>query len=394
MTDQPITAAARVADVIHEARSRTGLEDFGIDTWQTGLEVLVDSALSHSKFNDLGEYLFREALVRPLTNRLRIEDWYRRHPEIDEQQVLIDFIGVGFPRTGSTALSQLVGLDPAFRNLRRWEEPNPCPPPGLCADDDEARIAYAQTEMELLDNALTPAIRAMLPTSATGPTEDHDLMELTFTAQTFLVAAQVPEYAEWFLAQDMEATYRYEERALKLLQWKTPEKVWRIKNPAHTLFLEYFERVFPTARFVQTHRNVDKLLASVADLYLTFLSAGIPDVDPIYVGELNLAQWAIALDRMLEFRNDSARNNKFFDIGFDAFQSDQIGEIRRMYAWLGQELTAETVARMQHWQRDNSIDKHGRHISNGAQFGFDKNVLDGRFQKYRERFAPFLTPSA
>jgi hypothetical protein len=106
----------------------------------------------------------------------------------------------------------------------------------------------------------------------------------------------------------MEPTYLYEKRVLKLLQWKTAEKIWRLKSPTHTLFLEEaYEKVFPAARFVQTHREVGKVLPSVSDLYYTMLQNG-NEVDPLYVGELNMEQWSLALDRLLSFRSDPTRD--------------------------------------------------------------------------------------
>ena len=87
-------------------------------------------AETEATFNEFGEQSFYASLVRPLVNRLQIEDWYARHPEIDEQDVHVELLGVGFPRTGSTALSHLLAEDRSFRNLRLWEEQSPCPPPG------------------------------------------------------------------------------------------------------------------------------------------------------------------------------------------------------------------------------------------------------------------------
>lgn len=117
----PPSVASRIDGLIAEAKAKTGLEDFGGDSWREGLEALVGSALSEATFNDMGELGFYGTVVRALVNRLKVEDWYRRHPEIDEQEVVIEFLGVGLPRTGSTALSHMLGEDPAFRNLRTWE---------------------------------------------------------------------------------------------------------------------------------------------------------------------------------------------------------------------------------------------------------------------------------
>lgn len=382
--------SARVDELVHQATSATGLGNFGGDSWREGLEVLVRAAMTEAAFSEFGEQAFYGSIGRALTTRLNVEDWYRRHPEIDEQDVRIELLGVGFPRTGSTALSCLLAEDPAFRNLRTWEETDPCPPPGVSEEADQARIDTARLSVELGQEHMAARLRAMLPQSPTGPMEDHDLMALEFKAQIFLVSARIPSYADWFAHCDMEPTYRYEKRVLKLLQWKTPEKVWRLKSPTHTMFLDAYEKVFPDARFVQTHRDVSKVLPSVCDLYSTLLSMGNPDIDPVYVGELNMSQWGIALDRMLDFRRDPARDARFLDIGFTQFQADPIAEMRRLYDWLGDELTQDTIDRMLAWRADNPKDKHGAHTYDGAQFGITEDALAARFGAYRDRFGALL----
>ena len=364
--------------------------DFGGDTWREGLEVLVRAAMTEASFNDYGEQAFYDAVARPLVHRLQIEDWYRRHPEIDDQEVRVELLGVGFPRTGSTALSHLLAEDDRFRNLRIWEETDPCPPPGVSSEADNRRMDAARLTVQLGQQHMAPRLRSMLPQSATGPMEDHDLMALEFTAQIFLVMARIPTYAAWFADCDMEPTYRYEKRVLKLLQWKTSQKVWRLKSPTHTMFLDSYAKVFPDARFVQTHRDVSKVLPSVSDLYYTMLDLGNPDVDPRYVGELNMQQWGIALDRMLAFRDDPTSDAKFFDVGFTQFQADHIGEIRRLYEWLGDEFTRPTIDRMRAWVADNPHDKHGAHEYDGSQFALTDDVLVRRFGTYRDRFGPLL----
>jgi hypothetical protein len=390
VADGADTVRARMDEVIGRATTVTGLSEFGGDTWREGLEVLVRSALTESSFNDHGEQAFFASLVKSLVNRLQIEDWYRRYPEIDEQEVQIELLGVGFPRTGSTALSHMLTEDRTFRNLRLWEESSPCPPPGVSPADDEARMEEARVGVAMGHQFMAARLRSMLPQSADGPMEDHDLMALEFKAQYFLVMAHIPTYADWFVHCDMETTYRYEKRVLKLLQWKTPEKRWRLKSPTHTLFLNAYDRVFPGARFVQTHRDVSKVLPSVADLYFTMLQLGNPTTDPRYVGELNMEQWGLALDRCLAFRRQPGHEERFFDVGFTQFQSDPIAEIRRLYEWLDDDLPQDVVDCMLAWRADNPKDKYGRHEYDGDQFGLIEESLQARFGAYRQRFAPLL----
>ena len=141
---------------------------------------------------------------------------------------------------------------------------------------------------------------------------------------------------------------------------------------------------------MQTHRDISKVLPSVSDLYFTMLQAGNPDIDPLYVGELNMEQWGIALDRMLELPEDPARDAKFFDIGFTEFQADPIAEIRELYDWLGDELADEAVTRMLGWRAGNPKDKHGRHHYDAGEFGLSDESLARRFAAYSQRFREFL----
>jgi hypothetical protein len=264
----------------------------------------------------------------------------------------------------------------------------PCPPPGVSTDQDAARLAAAE-EAVVASGGLGEALRSMLPQSATGPIEDHDLMSLEFKAQVFLTSAWVPTYAEWFLGCDMEQTYRYERRVLQLLQWRCGPGRWQLKSPTHTLFLDAFHTVFPEARFVMTHREVGDVLPSVSDLYLVLLQIGNEGIDPQAVGDLNVEQWATALERVLDFRSGDG-DALFFDIGFRRFQSDPIGQVGDLYSWLGRELTADTAARMRAWREANPRDKHGAHDYDPTRFGFDEAGLASRFGPYQERFAALL----
>ncbi len=94
---------------------------------------------------------------------------------------------------------------------------------GLSPEADDARIAAAEAQLQAEDQAL-PLFKAMLPQSATGPMEDHDLVGLEFKSQSYLAFARLNEYATWYLDCDMEPAYRYERRVLQLLQWRCPPK--------------------------------------------------------------------------------------------------------------------------------------------------------------------------
>jgi hypothetical protein len=256
----------RVDEVLGMARARTGLDDFGDDSFRDGLERFVRALQDEARLNAVGQVAIREQIVGLLSQRLQIEDWYRRHPEIDEEAIDAPLIGLGLPRTGSTALSFLLAEDPNARSLRTWEASEPCPPPSTVHGADprieRAQMQAAQHERE------SPRLSALVPSSATGPQECQLMMGLDFKSQMFQASAYIPSYSGWLLHDaDLTSTYQYERRALKLLQWGTPVRPWRLKSPTHLLFLDYLDRAFPDARFVMTHRDPAEAIVSVADLY-------------------------------------------------------------------------------------------------------------------------------
>ena len=194
----------------------------------------------------------------------------------------------------------------------------------------------------------------MLPQSPTGPMEDHDLMALEFTAQTFLVAAHIPSYADWFANCDMEPTYRYEKRVLKLLQWKTPEKRWRLKSPTHTMFLDAYEKVFPEARFVQTHRDVSKRASVGVGPLLLDAPRREPRDRPASTSArstwISGASPSTGASRSGPTRRTTRSSSTWASRNSRPIRSPEIG---KLYEWLGDELTAETVERMLAWRADN-----------------------------------------
>src|SRR6185369_5970439 len=118
-----------IDDLLQAAATQTGLDDFGEDSFREGLEILLSSLCDEARLNAKGEAFIYNRITGYLGQRLQVEDWYRRHPEIDEVPLKAPLIGLGLPRTGSTALSLLLAQDPGVRYLRQWESTQPCPPP-------------------------------------------------------------------------------------------------------------------------------------------------------------------------------------------------------------------------------------------------------------------------
>ncbi len=232
------------------------LDDFGEDGFREGLEILIASADEEARFTERGRAAFDGQIVNFLSRRLEVEHCYAEHPEIDEQEIEAPLIGLGLPRTGSTALGYLLAQDPAARFLRTWESIAPCPPPEARTQHDDPRIAVAEQSLARRE-ALFPRMKIMLPASPSRTDRMPAFMGHDFKSQIFQAFAHIPSYVDWLTHEaDLVPTYRYVKRVLKLLQWHCPPTRWRLKNPTHSLFIDALVQVFPDARFWMTHRDV------------------------------------------------------------------------------------------------------------------------------------------
>ena len=364
-------------DLMARAAADTGLDDFGDGAFREGLEILVRALGAEARLNAVGEGFLYPRIVGHLAQRLQVEDWYRRHPEINDVELLPPLFGVSLPRTGSTALSFLLAQDPAVRYLRMWESGQPCPPASTVEGPDP-RIGHSG-----LDDAGT---KQHVPADEHGPMECLELMSLDFKSQIFQAFAQIPSYSEWFVDTDLTSTYLYERRVLKLLQWGESPRPWRLKSPAHVLSLDALDRVFPDARFVMTHRDPTDVMLSVCDVYADLIGVFTDHMDRAYIGRLNVGQWSTGMRRVLSFR-DGGADDRFYDIDFRAMQADPIGEVQGLYEWLGEPVSDVFESGMRRWWSENAEHREPSVKASPESFGLDLDAVRPKFADYVERAA-------
>jgi hypothetical protein len=377
--------ALEVSSLVATACERAGSDDFGTDTWQEGLDVLVWSLVHEAGLNELGEAVFADQIIGYLVNRLEIECWYARHPEIDEEAITAPLFGIGMPRTGSTALSFLLACDESRRSLRTWEAGAPCPPPETATERTDPRIAASEAGIAMT-HELFPDFVGMLPSSATGPQECILVTALDFRSQVFEGMALLPSVTSWLLSCDMTPAYRYHQRVLKLLQWRCPPTRWWLKSPAHMTSIDALDAVYPDARFVMTHRDLGHVLPSVCALKDALGSPLADHLDLVALGRHETDLWSESLRRTIEFR-DHGHEDRFFDIGFAEMQDDPIGAMERLYDAMGDELTEQTQARMQQWWKESDEGRRRGPRPAPKAYGLDLEAVRNEFAFYHDRFA-------
>jgi hypothetical protein len=370
------------ADELEEgACTATGLEDFGSSYYREGLERIVEALNTEADLNDMGGVIQHATISNALIQRLKIEDTYAQHPEIDHQIVGGPVFVIGLPRTGTTALSQLVAADPQFRSLRMWESQAPTPPPEAATQHSDPRIAQAEAGLKMLDS-MFPLMKTLYNSEPTAPTECQDLMGMSFRTFHFDGAVRAPGYLAWLMDCDMRETYTFHRRVLKLLQWHCPPVLWHLKTPVHMFALDALVAAYPNAKFLWSHRDPAKVMASVCNLIQYVRSWSSDRNDAEELGAEQVKSWVEGVRRAMDFRN-RVGDDRFADVSFADLQTDPVHTLQTSYESLGLPFTDATLQSVRRWAAGHKPGSRGVHDYDLADYGLTPEGV-------RERFADYL----
>jgi hypothetical protein len=377
-------AVPSTEDLMAQARERTGLADFGSPTFRDGLDRFLASIGEEAhRFTDAGVARLSAGFVDKLSARLKVEDWYAHHPEIEDAAPQRPLMITGLPRTGTTAFASIMSIEPAFRCLRAWEQGMPVPPPTLETEAEDPRRLAARAGLEAMQRN-DPAAMTMHLHELDATSEDVPLLQYEFKAQTF--TAPVFGYHAWWRESDMRPAYAYQRRIVKLLQSRRGPDRWLFKAPHYVFHLPAVMTAYPDARFVVTHRDPVKTLPSWASLLSSLYPPGSRELAPAAVlGAKVIEHQAIGMRRMIEARAQIGED-RFLDIHHHAFVADPIGVLKRVYDFVGLEFRPETQDRMLAWSEDNRPGVRGQHVYTAEQFGMDVHEIRERYGFYTDKY--------
>jgi hypothetical protein len=362
------------------ARAATGLDNFGSPYYREGLERTVDALNNEADLNELGRVMQHATISNALIQRLKIVDTYRQHPEIVDEVIDGPVVVLGLPRTGTTALSQLVAADPQFRSLRTWESQAPTPPPEADTQHTDPRIAQAAEGIAMIDT-MFPDFKTMYGGEPEAATECQDLMGMSFRTFHFDGVVRVPGYVEWLLQCDMRETYTFHKEVLKLLQWHCKPSLWHLRTPVHMFALDAFVEAYPNAKFLWSHRDPAKVLGSVCSLIAYIRSWSSDRKDPKELGAEQVAWWVEGTRRAMDFRTKFG-DDRFVDVSFADLQTDAVDTLARSYEQLGLTFTDSARATVQEWADGHKPGQRGRHSYELTDYGLTPELVREAFRDY------------
>ncbi len=375
--------AGTVDAMLEQVAAQNGLTDYGHPSFRDGLERLLDAARATAALNELGEQVLDGMCRTYLRQRLRVTDWHATHPEVGAAPVDVPIIVVGLSRSGTTALSHLLGADPGNRSLLGWEAADSVPPPTTQTYTTDPRYLAARDTPSALE-ALNPGFRAIHEDLPHDPVECAVPLAQHFVSLSLSGMFNVPAYDDWLLHTDLTAAYAWHKQVLQVLQSQCPGP-WQLKAPMHLYALETVAQAYPDAVFVMAHRDPVRCVASTCSLSLS-LSGPFTSVDQHATIAGNWPETlAVMLDRVVDFRERHG-DDRFVDFAYQDFLRDPIACVRGIYDRIGREWTPDTERVLQAHAAQKPQNKHGVHSYSLADFGLRREALEERMSAYLQRF--------
>lgn len=372
---------------LEQASERVGLDDFGEDIFSEPLSVFMKGSREEGGLSPLGEVTIWGQIGQFLDARLLVEDQWKRHPEIAEEEIDRPIIIVGLPRTGTTHLHNLISADPAIRYLSWWESLEPVPPLSEQEGhfDVDPRWQRAAMGIEMRDKMM-PLFKRMHDMWPDHAHEEVHLLAIAGSTMLFEALVVSESWRDWYLSHDQTPWYAYMKRVLQVLQFRGGKgERWVLKSPQHLEQFTPLLRTFPDACFAVTHRDPLAITASFATMSAYSSRLSRDPVDAVRVGQY----WSDRIETMLGScvrDRDLLPEDQSLDVLFHEFMEDEMGMVERIYSLAGQPLTEDSRRAMQGFVDEHPRGMYGRVAYDLADFEIDAQERRAKLAPYVERF--------
>lgn len=374
--------------LIEDAKSQTGLADFGDWQFHEPLQRLLHSLDTEAQLNAIGRATQRNRLLEILCTRLRFEAYLKRYPEILDEPILQPVVIVGLPRTGTTVLQRMLAADPRFYSAAWWETRFPVPVAEIdFSAAEDPRIPLAKAEVQaMLENV--PELAAIHPLDAEAADEEIGLLEQSFYSTNPEALANVAGFGNWLAQQDQTEGYVYLKQLLQFLQWQKKQRGvegqrWVLKSPHHIHSMDTLFKVFPDTQVIQTHRDPLETIPSLASFIYNLWRLGSDRADMKAVGAHWNNKMAAGLRHCMSVR-ETQTAGRFLDVDFRDTVERPMAVLESVYSFLGMELTDSARSAIDVWRQDNRRDKRAPHKYSLEQFGLNEALLVEDYAEYRQ----------
>jgi hypothetical protein len=317
--------------LIAAASRNTGLSDFGADDWREPFARFCRALDEEAELNLTGRLMTRSDILMFLEARLRVEDLYRRHPEIEDEEIAAPVWILGQGRTGTSMLQTLMALPPENRTLTIRE--------ALFPVDTAAHHAEADHRIGMW-NRVTPEVATIHDFDGPEAIETIMVEALGFQQPAWLnLLGLTPGFTNWIAAtRGMRPALAYGKRVLKAIQWQNPGGRWVLKSPDAIRYIPDVLAIYPDVQFVWAHRDPVVTLSSAVNMIgtLTWLRSDRKLGEGIFDAITDPGAAALSLTRPIDWIEDGTiPAGQMVHLMYNDLVDDPLAAIAGLYRDLG-----------------------------------------------------------
>ena len=377
-----ITPSKLSADSISKkAKRRTGLSDTGNPIYKEGMSQLMD-AVNRSAITDFGKFTSTGFGVDALSNRLRMVDYFKKHPEVADVKIERPVFIVGFPRTGTTLLQNLMHLSDDRRALQFWELTNPVPLHSDPKKDVAKRKRITKSRLSIA-NFVVPEMKFIHEVRHDSLEECWSLFIPQFAVPNWDMTSRWHEYGKWMLQNDLRPAYEEYKKFLQIMVHRVPDKRLVLKCPDHMWHLDALLDVFPDACIVWTHRDPGRSIPSYCSLASLNWRLVYGEFYPKELGPYIEERFMTGIERGLAAR-EKIGEERFIDVNFKTLLEDPIKAVNGITDYFN--LSPINESKMQAYLDRDRPDNRGKHKYSDDYYGLDAEAIRQHYKDYIKRF--------
>ena len=348
----------------------------GEDDYSEPLNILIDSANRHNKFNFFGSIAFKDQLKDRLKVRSELYK-FTRNQDLPQPAEMV-FV-TGLPRSGTTFLFNMLSLDSNHRSPKYWEIMHPLP---LAKNDKQKWLRQRKINMQLkLARMIIPKLRAMHHIRAETPEECMLIATINIRSIVYLCMADVPEYAEYLKTCSFKSVFMWHRRFFQMLELTGRPKRWLLKDPSHIGHIPEILETYPNAKFINIHRDPSESIGSFCSLTKNVRLGFTDKVDNKRIGNMVVDFWKHKLYEGMKHKK-SLDENQIANISYEEFIEDPISIIKTAYTRIGLDMDIETENKMLDYLRIQKNLKKQKHTYKLEEFGLTPKLIENYFKEY------------
>lgn len=360
----------------------TGLSDFGGDGFDERLEAVCRALHWNKNLSPFGRFAAALFFHFHIENHLRVVKRLNERPYLRERRPKAPIFIVGFYRTGTTLMHNLLGADERHTFATGWELMTPVPFSENPRLDGALRRLRARA---IFDTAafVAPDVKVAHVVELEGPEEEFFLMENDFLSTTLINSYEGHDYGVETLSWDMAPVYRSLREQLNIITEGRSDRRLILKTPYHLWHLPALIKEFPDARFVFTHRSAHEALASYSSLSAMTTSKFVRDMDLHALGRFWFNFYKEGAERAMSTKHLIPAAQRI-DVPLPALAKDPIGTVEAIYRYFGLDFDAKAELPIREKLASGAGRSQGKHNYHLEQFGLDEEEVKHAFRAYDE----------